>query len=238
MMTHDLSLLNTVPEPTPIAIDNMKVVDQVSLEDTRSFEGYCYPCLLSLLQPAAPPPDTIRGSASAKSQPSVHIQNRSNQDSSYKSRSEKWNQRFRDLLKFRGKYGHCFVPLDWPQNPSLAHWIKHQRYQYKAKLEGKHSTLTEVRQETLEELGFVWDSHRATWQERFNEMVVYREIHGHSNVPSRDEENPKLSSWMKCQRRQYKLYTQGGKSHMTPERIAKLSSIGFVWFPRQHIFSI
>jgi hypothetical protein len=216
----------------------MKVVDQVSLEDTPSFEGYCYPCLLSLLQPAAPPPDTIRGSASAKSQPSVHIQNRSNQDSSYKSRSEKWNQRFRDLLKFRGKYGHCFVPLDWPQNPSLAHWIKHQRYQYKAKLEGKHSTLTEVRQETLEELGFVWDSHRATWQERFNEMVVYREIHGHSNVPSRDEENPKLSSWMKCQRRQYKLYTQGGKSHMTPERIAKLSSIGFVWFPRQHIFSI
>jgi hypothetical protein len=27
------------------------------------------------------------------------------------------------MVAFREKYGHCLVPLNWPANPSLAHWV-------------------------------------------------------------------------------------------------------------------
>lgn len=230
-------------EPTPIALDSMKVVDQISLEDEKSFVRKYPPGLLSLLRSAGQPMHVpsvsaassicpVPSSASIESQLSANIQKQRKRETSYKSHSEKWNLKFRDLLQFRRRFSHCHVPLDWPQNPSLPHWIKHQRYQYKAKLEGKRSTMTPARQKALDDLGFVWDAHRATWEERYNELVIFREVHGHCNVPCRFETNPKLSTWMKCQRRQYKLRVQGGKSHMTPERMGKLSRIGFVWSPR------
>jgi hypothetical protein len=149
------------------------------------------------------------------------------------SHLEKWSQRFEDLVQFRHDFGHCLVPLEWSENPSLAHWVKRQRCQYKAKREGKHSTLTDERQISLEKMGFIWDSHRATWEERLNEIADFRERHCHCNVPSKYPKNPQLSIWVKCQRRQFKLFLEGRKSNMTRERIAKLSSIGFVWNPRQ-----
>jgi hypothetical protein len=146
---------------------------------------------------------------------------------------EKWSQRFQDLLAFREQNGNCLVPLEYPQNPTLAHWVKRQRGQYKAKIEGKHSTLTSDREEMLEKLGFIWDSHRAAWEERLNEIVIFREIHGHCNVPSKYPENPPLAIWVKCQRRQYKLCNDDKRSNMTQERISKLADLGFVWTPRQ-----
>lgn len=36
---------------------------------------------------------------------------------------EQWNQRFQEMVEFRQKFGHCLVPLNWPTNPSLAHWV-------------------------------------------------------------------------------------------------------------------
>ena len=38
------------------------------------------------------------------------------------SHLERWNQRFEELKEFRRQQGHCCVPLDYPQNPTLAHW--------------------------------------------------------------------------------------------------------------------
>ena len=111
------------------------------------------------------------------------------------SHLEKWSLRFQDLSEFRKTYGRCLVPLEWPQNPSLAHWVKRQRCQYKSKTEGRHSTLTEERQSALEELGFIWDSHKATWEERLNEIIDFKEFNGHANVPSNFPANPQLSVW-------------------------------------------
>ena len=39
------------------------------------------------------------------------------------NQTEQWYQRYLDLVKFRETYGHCLVPLNWPTNPSLAHWV-------------------------------------------------------------------------------------------------------------------
>ena len=160
---------------------------------------------------------------------------RSNASGSFRSKQlEQWNQRFEELVDFKRENGHCNVPLEYPENSSLAHWVKRQRYQFGLKTEGKHSTLTLERQHALEDLGFIWDSHAAGWDLRFNELLQFKSRYGHCNVPTKFPANPPLSIWVKCQRRQFKLFEKKDKSNITPDRIEKLRSIGFVFHPRMH----
>ena len=116
--------------------------------------------------------------------------------------TEKWNQKYEELCVFREEEGHCNVPYT---HEALIHWVKRQRYQYKLKMEGRPSTMTDERMEKLEKVGFVWDAHASIWHERLQELKAYHQIHGHCNVPSKFASNPKLAVWAKCQRRQWKL---------------------------------
>lgn len=93
------------------------------------------------------------------------------------------------------------VPHCYKKNIGLARWVKRQRYQYKLMVDGKQTTMTDERVKLLEDVGFIWDSHAATWEERLNELREFRRIHGDCNVPSSYAENPKLATWIKCQRR-------------------------------------
>jgi hypothetical protein len=145
---------------------------------------------------------------------------------------EQWNQRYNELTAFHRELNHCLVPLNWEQNPSLAHWVKRQRYQYRVKNEGGHSTMTAERETALDDLGFVWDSHAVAWEERWGQLADFKQRFGHTNVPKKYPENPQLAVWVKCQRRQFKLYSEGKRSNTTPDRIRRLSSLGFVFYPR------
>ena len=151
------------------------------------------------------------------------------------SQVELWNQRYEELVAFYAEHKHCLVPLRYEKNPSLSHWIKRQRYQYRVKQEGQHSTLNDERQAALEKLGFVWDSHAAAWSERWHELQEYRDVHGHCNVPKTYMANRQLAIWVKSQRRHYRLFEQGRKSTMTKERIMKLLHLGFDFHPRSRI---
>ena len=143
--------------------------------------------------------------------------------------NQQWGERFEDLKEFKRANGHCSVPYDHPPNPSLARWVKRQRYQYKLFMESKTSAMTSQRQEALESLGFLWDAHTAAWERRLIELKAYRLEHGHCNVPSTYRANRKLASWVKCQRRHYKLYRKGLPSTMTEYRVEALNDLGFVW---------
>lgn len=143
--------------------------------------------------------------------------------------AENWTEKFEELLEFRAQHGHCNVPNSFPENMALAQWVKRQRYQYKLKLEKKRSTMSDERVQALEEVGFVWDSHRAIWDERFQELVDYKTVNGHCNVPSRYTANRQLAIWVKRQRRQYKFYVEKRPSSMTLERIHRLEMIDFEW---------
>ena len=145
-----------------------------------------------------------------------------------------WSERFEDLCRYREKTGNCLVPHTYKENLPLARWVKRQRYQYKLMKEGKPSTMTEERVRSLEEIGFVWDSQGAAWGERLTELQDFRKIYMHCNVPSNYSENPQLATWVKCQRRQFKLYCEGKPSNMTPKRIEQLEGIGFEWLLRSY----
>jgi len=147
--------------------------------------------------------------------------------------AESWMEKYEELLDFRISNGHCLVPNQYPANPSLAEWVKRQRYQYKLKGMGKHSSMSDDRVVALEKLGFVWNSHDAVWEERLKELKQYKNLFGNTNVPSKYEPNPQLAIWIKRQRRQYKFLTEGKPSTMTPYRVGKLREIDFSWSGRK-----
>ena len=143
--------------------------------------------------------------------------------------AEIWSVKFEELRTFRRFHGHCHVPHHYDQNTSLAQWVKRQRYQCKLKADGKRSTLSDERVRLLNKIGFIWNSHDAVWEERLQNLFAFKREHGHCIVPSNFDSNPQLAVWTKRQRRQYKKYQDGTSSSMTPERMAKLENIGFVW---------
>jgi hypothetical protein len=135
--------------------------------------------------------------------------------------AEQWSDKFDELIEFIKERGHCSVPHTFEENPALARWVKRQRYQYKLLQQGKASTLTDERVLALDRVGFVWDSHSAAWNDRLHE---YRRVQGKPH-PS----NSRLATWVKCQRRQYKLFWSGKLSNMTLGRISELEKLGFQW---------
>lgn len=148
---------------------------------------------------------------------------------------KQWQEQFEELLKFKEEHGHCLVPHTFQENQTLSRWVKRQRYQYKLMKEHKVTTMTDRRVVQLEEVGFVWDSHAATWQERLGELEKYFKKHGDVHVPSNYPENPQLATWVKCQRRQGKLFFNGKPSNMNRERATALNRLGFSWGTRHEL---
>lgn len=72
-----------------------------------------------------------------------------------------------------------------------------------------------------------------SWAMRYKELKQFVQEHGHSRVPCKYAPCPKLGSWCKRQRHQYRLYHSEGetkkKSSMTEERVTALNEVGFCW---------
>lgn len=144
--------------------------------------------------------------------------------------SGNWSQRFEELCEYQQKHGDCLVSHTYAANLPLARWVKRQRYQYKLMEAGKPSTMIPERIRALADIGFCWGSQEAAWNERFDELKEFKARVGHCNVPSLFADNPQLATWVKCQRRQYKLFKNERKAaNITSQRITKLEEIGFEW---------
>lgn len=90
-------------------------------------------------------------------------------------------------------------------------------------------------------ISFTWDPYKKAidekWKLRFDELVAYKEQHGHCNIPQKSDQK-ELSSWVKVQRMNYthaqklKLGQKLPSDHcvaLAQERIDLLESIGFEW---------
>ena len=83
------------------------------------------------------------------------------------------------------------------------------------------SKLSQDRVGRLEALGFGWDPIAELWENRFSELVRFKEKHGHCNVPPGWSEFPKLGNWVNTQRASYR------RGSLTEERHRRLEKIGF-----------
>eukprot|EP00978_Attheya_sp_CCMP212_P027180 scaffold90839_cov45-Attheya_sp.AAC.1 len=131
-----------------------------------------------------------------------------------------WDVRFQELVDFKKIKGHTNVPRG---SGPLGIWVETQRTQYRILKEEKASPLTNVRIQKLESIGFQFILY-PHWDVRFQELVDFKKIKGHTNVPQR---SGPLLNWVKTQRSQYRLLKEGKDSSLTIDRCEKLESIGF-----------
>jgi hypothetical protein len=146
-----------------------------------------------------------------------------------------WEQRLQELAAYKEVNGDTNVPQTFPSNKQLGIWVTNQRQQYKLLREGKNSHMTTERIESLNELDFDWSPRNAkatVWEQRLQELAIYKQVNGHTNVPTRCRSNKPLGKWVTNQRQQYKLLREGKNSHMTTERIESLNELDFEWISR------
>ena len=77
-----------------------------------------------------------------------------------------WEKRFNELKQFKANFGHANVPTIYPKNQPLAHWVLHQRGQYRTFQKQRTSRsvgdkskcyMTPARIRMLNEIGFDWN---------------------------------------------------------------------------------
>jgi len=142
----------------------------------------------------------------------------------------RWQEMFEQLLDYKEKHGDCLVPVvkDYKPNPQLRHWVQNQRRHYQLQI------LDSNRIEQLDSVGFVWRINPyverkkskvwdKAWEQKYQELVLYRKKNGDANVPGAWKENPKLSSWVEGQRRWF------ARGRLRADRIEKLENIDFAW---------
>ena len=153
-----------------------------------------------------------------------------------------WWNRFQELEGYKQEHGDCNVPINYQANLQLARWVMNQRAYYHKFIDEnwKQSPgITKARIEALNKIGFEWRlRERPEWDERYDELMAYKEQHGDTLVPMdlrRDSDNKyrELAMWVLTQRQQYQLYQEGKHSYLTDERVEQLNDIGFVWDARE-----
>eukprot|EP00985_Skeletonema_marinoi_P026616 scaffold20741_cov129-Skeletonema_marinoi.AAC.1 len=152
---------------------------------------------------------------------------------SYQSMLEGWNVRYNELIEYKSVNGHCNVPQRYQANKALANWVMTQRAEFKKFLAGDTTSMTQDKVARLNSLGFQWNGKEATddekWNVRYNELIEYKSVNGHCNVPQKYQANKALANWVMNQRKQYKKFLAGDTTSMTQDKVARLNSLGFQW---------
>ena len=128
-----------------------------------------------------------------------------------------WEQKFEELLAFRQKHGHCNVPGKYKPNPALGGWVNNMR------MMRKNSKLAADREQRLESAGIVWDQLESDWEQKFQELLAFKQTQGHCNVPAIYKPNSTLGTWVSNVR----VNRKAGK--LAAQREQRLEHAGFVW---------
>jgi len=144
-----------------------------------------------------------------------------------------WEERMGQLQRYKEEFGHSKVPKS---HPELGVFVNRQRYEYTKWIQGRASTMNEKRKKDLENLNFVFVAgkkmshvdfkNKKTWDERYLELLQFRDVYGHTIVP---QSYPGLGEWVHTQRTYYKKLKRGKQSPLTGERVLRLADVGFAF---------
>jgi len=144
-------------------------------------------------------------------------------------------ERFKDLMDFKHKFGHCNVPTkQFAEYQSLGVWCSKLRCSYRniQQRETPQIKLTQERIRQLEDAGFKWSLSSSTFDEQFAELMKYKEKFGHCNVSRREPvEYQSLGFWCDHLRAAYKKIqnSETPKHKLSEEQIRQLEDAGFKW---------
>ncbi|CAB9496721.1 helicase [Seminavis robusta] len=81
-----------------------------------------------------------------------------------------WESRFQALLRFKDKFGHTQVPINWEEDVQLANWVSTQRQEYQNLIKGRTTRLDERRIRLLNGVGFSWQLQRGGRKRHLQEV--------------------------------------------------------------------
>lgn len=124
-----------------------------------------------------------------------------------------WQQMYAELLDYKAKFGNCLVIHKKPfmELHAWCEWIRSE----KAK-----SYLNEEKKQRLKEIGFEWDLYKTIFNEKFKQLVEFKQKYGHVNIPNKHEE---LGAFIRKLRTNYKI------GRLSKSNIKALNEIGFKW---------
>jgi glycerol-3-phosphate cytidylyltransferase-like family protein len=149
---------------------------------------------------------------------------------------EIWYGMFNQLLEFKKNHGHVKVPQQYDENKKLGIWVMHRRRDYREYKRTNGQKGDPERMKHLESIGLVGDSKtgdangrvNTSWNDMYNQLLEFKQKHGHVKVPQRDSENKKLAIWVRIWRSNYRKYKRTNGQTGDPERMKCLESIGLV----------
>jgi superfamily II DNA or RNA helicase len=132
-----------------------------------------------------------------------------------------WDQGLLELINYQKQHNTCLVwqYYETDKGFKLGSWVSERR---KAFSKGR---LTKDKINQLNELGFAWNKYEFEWNQGFQLLLEYKNLHGHCYVPSKSD-NPnmkKLCIWVNTQ---MKSKTSGS---LPENNFTKLDAVGFIW---------
>ncbi len=141
--------------------------------------------------------------------------------------SASWDLMYEKAKKYYEQNGDLIIPSAYhtEEGYALGRWLTTQRLAYAGKTD---KPLTQVQIDKLENIGVVWDNHLDfIWNRYFEKAKEYFEKNGDLNVPKDYVvDGLKLGIWILRMR---KAQADQRDTVVTPEKKAKLDSIGMVW---------
>jgi len=158
-----------------------------------------------------------------------------------------WELSYQDILTYYQTHGDFRVPRTYVTSElhPLGEWVHRQRYRYTK----KDPTFMNDRALKLDAIGFEWKPRKSDFQSNFKELISYKHVHGHVNIPcnnSKNNEYRALGRWVASLRfskkreedkgrnesiEEEKKIQRGGHTYevLSAEKIKLLDSIGFDW---------
>eukprot|EP00585_Thalassiosira_rotula_P004067 CAMPEP_0196141100 /NCGR_PEP_ID=MMETSP0910-20130528/8772_1 /TAXON_ID=49265 /ORGANISM="Thalassiosira rotula, Strain GSO102" /LENGTH=745 /DNA_ID=CAMNT_0041402137 /DNA_START=124 /DNA_END=2361 /DNA_ORIENTATION=- len=72
-----------------------------------------------------------------------------------------------------------------------------------------------------------------SWERRYSELLEFKRLHNHCEVPQNYVENTSLGTWVNKQRMEQKNRIEGKNSSLNDSRLERLQRIGFRWAKRK-----
>jgi len=142
----------------------------------------------------------------------------------------KFDVQYQELLKYKEEHGDCLVPQVYAPNQKMARWVRKQQEYFRDLEDGKPSPLTTARLHMLEDIGFAFErgsrKGRRRWNDRYAELVRYKETYGDCLISEDDETYAGLGRWVFKLKTEYRLYIEDKTTMLTTERIRLLGELG------------
>jgi superfamily II DNA or RNA helicase len=135
------------------------------------------------------------------------------------TRARAFEQGMAALKTFVNREGHAHVPTDWVEAAyNLGKWAASKRVH--------KNVLSKEQLDQLNSVGFVWNAYDSAYERNLKMLKVFVKREGHARVPTGwVEQGVRLGQWVAD------LRSERRRSKLSPEQMAELLGLGFVWDP-------